>query len=177
MSRNFHNTELDVWLNTRIGKWSVRDVGNISERDAINDLISFRFAYSSPTHKFIRNSDVRFEARHIDGIALSSLRWRKSFENSNYLTIGGKSMLRYRGDQDYYNYMTSIQWNQALIANTSLWLEWLNNKSLDQNVEQTTRVKLRSSILSVANYSYLEAEHKENIKLDKLLFKWRFLED
>ena len=174
LNRNFHNTELDVWINTRIGKWSVRDAVNINSRNAVNDLVSFRFSYQSPTHKFIKNSDVRLEARHIDGIALTSLRWRKSFENSNYLTIGAKSMVRYRGYQDYYNYMTSIQWDNHLVANTSLWLEWLNNKSLDQNVEQTTRVKLRSSILSVANYSYLEAEHKETIKLDKLLFKWRF---
>lgn len=174
LNKNFHNTELDLWLNTRIGKWSVRDVANLNERDAINDVISFRFAYASPTHKFIRNSDVRFEARHIDGIALSSVRWRKWFDNSNYVSIGAKSMVRYRRDQDYYNYMTSIQWDNHLVANTSIWIEWQNNKNLSQNIDQTTRVKLRSSIMSVANYSYLEAEHKENIKLDMLLFKWRF---
>ena len=69
--------------------------------------------------------------------------------------------------------MTSIQWNQALMANTSAWIEWLNNKNFSQYIDQTTRVKLRSSIMSVANYSYLEAEHKENIRLDNLLFKWR----
>jgi hypothetical protein len=69
--------------------------------------------------------------------------------------------------------MTSIQWNNHLVANTSIWIEWYNNKNLGQNIDQTTRVKLRSSIMSVANYSYLEAEHKESIKLDKLLFKFR----
>jgi len=173
LNKNFHTTELDVWLNTRAGKWSVRDVADLNERSAVNDLVSFRFSYQSPTPNFIRNSDVRLEARHIDGIALGSIKWRKWFDNSSHVTLGAKSMLRYRRDQDYYDYMTSIQWNQNLLANTSVWIEWMNTKALDQNIEQVTRIKLRSSILSVANYSYAEAEHKEQVKLDRLLLKWR----
>jgi aminopeptidase N len=173
LNRNFHNTELDVWLNTRIGKWSVRDAVNINSRNALNDLVSFRFSYQSPTHNLVRNSDLRLEARHIDGVALGSIKWRKLFENGNQITIGFKSMLRYRGDQDYYNYMTSIQWNRNFMANTSSWIEWMNNKAFDQNVEQMTRVKLRSSILSAANFSYAEVEHKESVKLDMFLLKWR----
>lgn len=171
LNKNYHNTSLDIWANTGLGKWSVRP--DESNSNAVNDLFSLRFSYQTPTNKFITNSRIKAELRHLDGVALAAFKFSKFATDNLILNIGAKSMLRYTHTQDNYNYLTSIQWNTWQMMNNSFYGELIYNKPISSEIQQITSLKLRSSILSVADYSYIETEHKEQIQADKFRIKWR----
>jgi hypothetical protein len=173
LNKTHHNTVLDIWLNTGLGKWSVRNAPNTAAINAFNDPVSVRFSYQSPTNLFIRNSRVRIEARHLDGVALGSFKFTKIASDYLQFNIGAKSMLRYRNEQDNYNYVTYMQWNTWQMMNNSIYGELVYYKPFSSKIQQMTSLKLRSSILSVADYSYAELEHKENIIAHRFHIKMR----
>ncbi len=174
--RSFHQITADIWANTGVGKWSVRDVNDPSsgQRDEVHDILSFRFSYQRPTNKFIRNSKVKAELRHLDGVALGSLKFSKAIDDHSYLNIIGKSMLRYRDAQANYDYVNFMQWNQNETMNNSIALEYWTYGS-NGIFSYLSNMKLRSSMFSIANYSYLELEQKAGFKGKKAELKWRMI--
>lgn len=171
LNKNYHNTVLDVWANTGIGKWAIRE--NLRNGDPVNDIASFRFSYQSPTNKFIRNSLIRLEARHLDGIALGLFKFSKQVNDNLSLSIANKGFYRYRNDQLFYDYNPSYQFNGKTNVNNSLILELNNQKFVSSIFRHITNLKLRTSLFSEVNYSYFELDHKQEVRIDKTIFKWR----
>lgn len=172
-ARTHHRIGLDFWINTTLGKWAIRPQNSPERMLDRNDWASFRFSYETPTTKLSPQSSIRIDARYLDGVALAAMRWSKQISNTLNIHLTGKSMLRYRQDKDNYNYFTAMQWNTNQYTNTSLQGEAIYTTAMARNVFQRTSLTLRSSILSLADYSYLAAEHKEAINWKKIQLQWR----
>lgn len=173
LNSNFRQSSLDFWINTGIGKWAIRDTSNLGYQSGLHDLISFQWKYQTPTPKFIKNSSLTLEARHLDGIALGRIGIRKSHNNFTQSELSLKSMLRYRTSQDNYNY-NDIQWNRGKFLNTSIEYNLNYTKPIYYQWYQQTKLSIRSAFLSMADYSYLSLEHKENFFIDRCDIRWRF---
>lgn len=172
LNKTYHQTNLDVWFNSRIGQWAVRDANNFYFPNGVADWLSFRFNYTTPTNNFISNSRFKMDLRHLDGVALASVGFQKGLGEYSHSNITLKSMLRYRVVQSNYNY-SPIQWNNNLTMNTSGTVDFHFYEPLGYRWQQYTKLTFRTSLLSVADYSYIALDHKEDFNLDKLKFKWR----
>lgn len=172
----FHKIQADIWANTGIGKWAVRsrdELGLASDASVIQDPISLRFRYETPTNKTIQNSRIRVDARHMEGVALGQVKWIKEINQHTEWSIAGKSMLRYRDAANVYNYSTPLQWNTSETMNNSIILDWTNNKPMSHRIAQYTQLTARTSLLTPASYSYVEATHKASTYLSKFGVIWR----
>lgn len=174
----FRKMNLDFWVNTGIGKWAVRDQNEIAlgaRPSDLNDPISLRFSYETPSPKLLPNSRIKMDLRHLDGIALGSFHFGLAKGNYSEYGISIKSMLRYRDASAYYDYYNAFQWNTRQFMNNSIQIEWNNNQPFKHALSQSTSIRARTSIFSIADYSYAEVEHKELLRLHKLGIKWRFI--
>lgn len=159
--RNVDQFNFDFWVNTGIGKWSVRPDANPFRVNSQNDIISFRFNYQTPTPLFIPRSTVRVDARHLDGVAMGQLRITKEVGDFWTLRLSNKFIWRRSVDQFNYDYSPYTTWD--LGTNNSLIVDAQFSKNFSSQWRQVTQFRLRNTLFGEKQYSYAELEHKQSL--------------
>lgn len=167
--RSFHNMQFDFWVNTGLGKGAIRE-NNFGHNS--NDIISYRFNYSTPTHSFIKNSTFSFHSRWLDGIVLNKIGLSKPLNDYFSASLFYKMMMRPSEGTDNYHYDPNAWGNGGL--NSNLNAEIYYSKLYKSNIYHQSKLAVRASILSYNNYNFIENEHIFKKTFYKFLFKARF---
>jgi hypothetical protein len=166
--RFLHNFEADVWFNSRIGQSWFRDqlIGG-----DIYDPIAFRFSYSHPLDKWIKNSTIFFQTKWMDGIAAAKLTLNKVFSDKFQTYLSFKTFGMTNDYSLNYQYLPDLARSNGM--NTSLSLGF-NFNNVFSNIYQKSRLEIRTSLLNQNSYSFISSENTFKKWLGRTLESARF---
>jgi aminopeptidase N len=166
--RFFHNFEADVWFNSRIGQSWIREQ---SFGGGIYDPIAFRFSYSHPLDKWIKNSTIFIQTKWMDGIVGAKLALNKIFSDKLQTYISFKTFGLTNDYSLNYQYLPDLARSNGM--NTSLSLGF-NFNNVFSNIYQKSRLEIRTSLLNQNSYSYISSENTFKKWLGRTLLSSRF---
>ena len=166
--RTKHLFNADIWANTTVADGAIRRIPDSSHQ---HNIIDFRINYKHDISKFMKNTNISFEVKFLEGLALAQADITKQFNDRLSMGIQYKIFTRFRiSDFNYLYYQD--EWDRDY-KNGSFNF-FINHNRNKKKWSENLIVQVRASAFgNGAAYSYISSNYLFNVNFKNILLKNR----